>query len=326
MKAIIRTKKGADFSNMEVKELPSPTPGPRQIKIKVAASRVNPVDQGLMKGMPFLRYQHPQIGGIDGSGTILEVGGQVKRFQAGDEVFFYRKFTDIGTWAEEILLDAQDAALVPQALSLEEAGAVALPMLTAWDALTQLKAQSGESILIHGAGGGVGFQAVQLARQLGLEVLATAGERDMADLRKVGVSRIFNYKTEDFSLLLEAGELDYIFDVLGGEVLSKSIGLRPKKIVSTSLPNPGTMHKTGIRLPGILKWVMKLANGKFTRPAKKLGVELFGQVTGPHGSLMEEASKLAGNHHQVRPYPTLSLAQIEQAGMAGTRVGTVITF
>ncbi len=157
MKAIVRTKAGKQLSAMAVQELPSPQPLPQQIKVKVVSSRINPVDIDLMKGMPFLKYKRPQIGGIDGAGEVLEVGTAVTQFKPGDQVFFYRKFTDIGTWAEEIVLEAKDAAIVPANITTQKAGAIALPLLTAYESLRALNPEAGQSVLIHGAGGGVGF-------------------------------------------------------------------------------------------------------------------------------------------------------------------------
>jgi len=158
---------------MKVQNIPSQPLKPNQVKIKMVASRINPVDIDLMKGMPFLKYQKPQIGGIDGAGEIIDLGKSVQNFQLGDQVFFYRKFTDIGTWAEVITTNATDIAHIPSNTSLQQAGGIALPLLTAYDALMQLQAQKGEKILIHGAAGGVGFQATQLALELGLKVVAT---------------------------------------------------------------------------------------------------------------------------------------------------------
>ena len=172
MKAIIRTRAGKNLSTMRVQDIPSPTPQAGEVKIKMKASRINPADVDLMKGFPGLKFKSPQIGGVDGAGEIIALGEGVTAFKIGDPVFFYRKFTDIGTWAEEITISAADIALIPKNMSLEQAGGLALPVLTAYESLQSLEPQAGENILIHGAGGGVGFQAVQLAKAMGLTVIA----------------------------------------------------------------------------------------------------------------------------------------------------------
>ncbi|MEL6251916.1 MAG: NADP-dependent oxidoreductase [Bacteroidota bacterium] len=327
MKAIIRTKAGKNLSNMQVQEVEQEELLPHQVRVKMVSSRINPVDIDLMKGMPFLNYKKPQIGGIDGAGEVIASGAKVQNFQAGDQVFFYRKFTDIGTWAEEIVINAADVAKIPENVSTKEAGAIALPLLTAFDALTQLEAKTDERILIHGAAGGVGFQAVQLAKKMGLKLVATAGPKDVEILEKAGVEQIINYREADFSEVLETGELDYVFDVLGKEVLLKSLALKPKKVVSVAYVDTEKMGKTGIKMPGILKFIMKLAMGKFRRVAKKHGVQIIGQVTGANGKMLQAASDMLSESPFIsRSYQELSLSEIESKGFPEKSVGKLILF
>ncbi len=315
MKAIIRSKAGKQLKTMVVRELASPPVGPLEVKVKMASARINPVDIDLMKGMPFLRYKNPQIGGIDGSGIITAIGSKIKNFKEGDAVFFYRKFTDIGTWAEEIVIPEKNLALIPSNLSVTDAGAITLPLLTAYEGLLQLEVQSGESLLIHGAGGGVGFQVVQLAIAKGLRVIATASARDQALLQKAGVSQLIDYRQERFEEQLEKGSVDYVFDLVGGDTLLRSIALRPQRIISVNYIEPEKMSKTGIQLPGLLRWVMKFSMRKYRRAAQKQQVHLIGQVSGANGTLLraaaEEVEKI---DYQVKDFPRLSLAEIAQNG------------
>ena len=293
----------------------------------MVSSRINPVDVDLMKGMPFLKYKKPQIGGIDGAGEVVAVGAAVQAFMPGDQVFFYRKFSDIGTWAEEIAVNASDVAKIPQNISVTEAGGIALPLLTAYDALLQLKAQPGEKILIHGAAGGVGFQATQLAIKMGLEVIATAGEQDIDLLQKAGVNTIINYKTQDFLQEIAPQSIDYVLDTVGGEVLKKSLALKPKKVVSVHYVDTSKMIKTGVKLPGLLKWIMKMMMSKFSRLAKKHEVELIGQVTGADGDLLQQVSTEVNQmDFTVKLSKALTLNQIAKQGMSQQDVGKVILF
>ncbi|MEM6343882.1 MAG: NADP-dependent oxidoreductase [Bacteroidota bacterium] len=326
IKAIIRPKGGKNLSTMEVSTIPSPTLGAQQVRLKMASSRINPVDIDLMKGMPFLKYKKPQIGGIDGAGSILEVGSLVKGFQAGDEVFFYRAFTDIGSWAEEVVLNASDIAHIPNKLSLQDAGAIALPLLTAYESLAQLGARQGEKILIHAGAGGVGFMAVQLAKQMGLEVITTASKNDFPLLEGLGLARLIDYRTEDFATIIAPGEVDYIFDLVGGETLSQSITLMPRKLISVNYPDVDKLGKTGIKMPGLLKGIMRFATSKYPRSARKAGVSLIGQVTGPNGKLLQEASDVVEkiSSFKLKPYPILTFDEVERSGMANTRPGTVL--
>jgi NADPH:quinone reductase-like Zn-dependent oxidoreductase len=327
MKAIIRVKAGKDFSTMHVQEIPSPTLQSGEVKVKMASSRINPVDMDLMKGFPTLKYKKPQIGGIDGAGTISEIGQNVLDFKVGDKVFFYRKFSDIGTWAEEITIHTNYITKIPTHLTPQQAGSIALPLITAYDSLQQFGAKKGEKILIHGAGGGVGFLAVQIAKSMGLEVIGTASGKDIVELKNVGIDRVIDYRKEQFANVLKKGEVNYIFDLLGKDILLQSIDLQPKKIVSVHYVVPEKMSKAGVNLPAILKWILSLTMTKFRKRAKRNGVELIGQVTGGNGQLLGEVSRLATEKtFIVREVPTVQLNEIEQRGLTKTDVGKGILF
>ena len=327
MKAIIRTKAGKDLSTMKVENITSPTPKSGEVKIKMASSRINPVDVDLMKGMPFLKYKNPQIGGIDGAGTIIEIGQNVDNFQVGDDVFFYRKFTDIGTWAEEITIKTNDIAKIPNGISAKDAGSFALPLLTGFEMLEELNPKAGEKVLIHGAAGGVGFQAVQAAKVKGLEVYATANDKQFDILKKAGVSKLINYKTQQFENEIARKEVDYIIDVLGGDVLLKSIALQPKKVISVQYIEPSKMSKTGIQFPSILNWIMKLSMRKFRKTAEKNKVKLIGQVTGANGLLLQKTTDMMNKtNYIVNDYRKITLSEIEQNGLSKKDFGKVILF
>lgn len=327
MKAIVRNKAGKNLSTMSVQDLPKAPLGDREVRVRMHRSRINPVDVDLMKGMPFLKYKKPQIGGIDGSGVIVEIGAKIADFQPGDEVFFYRLFTDIGTWAEEVNLPADNLAKIPTGVNVNQAGAIALPLLTAYESLRSLKASAGERILIHGAGGGVGFPAVQIARKMGLRVWATGSERDREALEHAGVERMIDYKTEAFEEVLAPGKIDYVFDVIGKEVLLKSLALKPKKIVSVAYADTDKLAKTGLKMPGLLKGLMKMMMGKFRKAARKNGVELIGQVTGANGKLLQEASDFVSDiDFRVRPSRELAFSEIARKGFPEQPIGYVIDF
>lgn len=326
MKAIVRQKAGKEFSTMKVKNIESPKTPSGELKVKMVSSRINPVDMDLMKGFPTLKYKNPQIGGIDGAGVILEVGQNVKDFSVGDKVVFYRLFSDIGTWAEEIIIPANYCAKIPTNIDVKEAGTIVLPLLTAYDSLTQLNAKKGEKILIHGVGGGVGFQALLVAKQLALYVIGTASKNDNSELEKAGIDQFIDYKTEDFSQVLKPKEVDYIFDVLGDDILKKSIALKPKKVVSVKFVETSNMHKAGVNLPGIMKWLMNMMMGKFIKLAKKNNVKLVGQVTGANGVMLQKAFDLVSPDYFSRNFKTISLTDISTNGMSKNDIGKVIIF
>jgi len=326
MKAIIRTKAGKEFSTMKVQNIENSKTQSGELKVKMVSSRINRVDMDLMKGFPTLKYRNPQIGGIDGAGIVLEVAPNVKDFSVGDKVIFYRLFSDIGTWAEEINIPAKYCAKIPNNIDVKEAGTIALPLLTAYDSITQINAKKCEKILIHGVGGGVGFQALQVAKQMGLFVIGTGSQSDKAVLIKAGLDQFIDYKTQDFSQVLRTKEVDYVFDVLGEDILKKSITLQPKKVVSVKFVDTANMHKAGVNLPGIMKWLMKMMMGKFVKLAKKNKVELIGQVTGANGKMLQKAVDLISVDYISRDFKSLSLTDISTNGLTKNDVGKVIVF
>lgn len=326
MQAIVRTKAGKEFSTMKIQNIENSQPQSGELKVKMISSRINPVDMDLMKGFPSLKYKNPQIGGIDGAGIVLEFGKGVTDFAIGDKVFFYRMFSDIGTWAEEITIPANYCAKIPNNIEAKEAGAIALPLLTAYDSLIQLNAKKGEKILIHGIGGGVGFQALQVAKQMGLYVIGTASQNDKALLEKAGLDQFIDYKTQDFATVLSKGNVNYVFDVMGDDILKKSIALQPKKVVSVKYVDTNQMRKAGVNLPSIMKWLMRLMMGKFTKLAKKNNVQLIGQVTGANGAMLQKAIDLVSKDFISRNYPTRALSDIAANGLSKNDVGKVIVF
>lgn len=326
MKAIIRTSPGKEFSTMKVMHIDSPITGPHDVKVKMYSSRINPVDMDLMKGFPSLRYKNPQLGGVDGSGIVVDTGSAVHQFKPGDNVFFYRLFSDIGTWAEEITIPADHVAMIPSNLSILDAGSITLPLLTAFEAILAIQPSPNETILIHGAGGGVGLQAVQIAVKRGLKVIANASEKDHEVLSEAGINQFIDYKHQDFFQVLQQTPPDYVLDLVGKETLIKSIRLRPKAVVSTTFPDVNQLAKTGVKFPGILKFLMRLLNRKYERLAAKNGVRLIGQVTGANGKLLQNASDLIGsiNPYLIRSAETLTLDDVSKNGLTKNSIGKIL--
>ncbi len=162
---------------------------------------------------------------------------------------------------------------------------------------------------------------------MGLQIIANAGPKDQAALEAIGIQQFINYREQTFDHVLATGSVDYIFDVLGGETLLRSIALQPKKVVSTTYPNTADLHKTGIKMPAILRWIMDLATSKYPRAARRNQVQLIGQVTGANGTLLQEAADLiASRPYTVRPFKTISITEASAQGLEKTPVGTVLQF
>ncbi|ORW84651.1 NADPH:quinone reductase [Mycobacterium sp. IEC1808] len=181
---------------LRVEEAPRPVPGPRQVLVKVAATSFNPVDAGIRGGYlaEVYKIDFPHIPGVDVSGTIAELGDGVTGWNIGDAVVAFLPLDADGAAAEYALVPAESLAAAPTSVPLADAAALPEPALTAWQALFEIAGLAeGQSVLINGASGAVGGYAVQLAKQAGAVVTATAKARDAERLRGLGADRIIDY-------------------------------------------------------------------------------------------------------------------------------------
>jgi NADPH2:quinone reductase len=177
-------------------ELPAPTPAPNEVLVRVHTSSVNPVDNGIAAGMlkqMGVEYDFPVVIGRDYAGVVEQVGSEVSRFAAGDEVFGFLLHANPtvhdGSWAELITVP-QDVSIAkaPEGVDRAAAGAAPLAGITAMLSIDALDLSEGETVLIVGATGGVGSLAVQLAARAGATVVAPALPEDEDYLRDLGVS------------------------------------------------------------------------------------------------------------------------------------------
>ncbi|OBI82194.1 NADP-dependent oxidoreductase [Mycobacterium sp. 1245805.9] len=181
---------------LRVEEAPRPAPGPGQVLVQVAATSFNPVDAGIRGGYlaEVYKIDFPHIPGVDVAGTIAEFGGGVAGWSVGDAVVAFLPLDADGAAAEYAVVPAESLAAAPTSVSLADAAALPVPALTAWQALFEIAGLAGgQSVLINGASGAVGGYAVQLAKQAGAVVTATAKARDAERLRGLGADRIVDY-------------------------------------------------------------------------------------------------------------------------------------
>lgn len=206
MKAVVCRRYGSP-DVMRLEEVAKPEPGNGEVLVKVIASSVNAADWHLLEADPFivrltsgfLRPKHPILG-ADVAGIVEEVGRDVKEFKAGHEVFGDLATSGWGGFAEYVC--AREDALVhkPAALSFEKAAAVPLAAVTALQGLRDKGGvQPGQKVLIHGASGGVGTFAVQLAKWFGAEVTGVASTGNVDMVRSLGANRVIDYTREDFA-------------------------------------------------------------------------------------------------------------------------------
>lgn len=226
MQAIAINRFGS-VDELQLTELPIPTPKPGEVLVRVVASGVNPVDVLLREGFAASSPpQFPMIMGVDLSGTVEAVGAGVTGLIPGDAVYAHLKGGN-GTYAEYAALSANWVARKPAFLDHLQAAAVPCVALTAYQALTEvLQIEAGETILITGGAGGVGSFAVQIAANLGTHVIATASSRNHSFLRELGASEVIDYNTTDFVEAVRSQHpdgVDAVLTTVGGDTKYRSI-------------------------------------------------------------------------------------------------------
>lgn len=241
MKAIVLKEFGG-IEHFLVKEIPEPRVNNGQVLIRVEAIGINPVDIKTRKGSgQAAQYKGApdMVIGWDVAGVITRVAPDVKDFSVGEEVFGTINFPGQGgAYAEYAVAPAHQLARKPANVSMAEAAAATLATLTAWQALIDLgHVGKGDRVLIHGGAGGVGNYAVQIARDMGCYVVATASASDAGFVKSLGADEVIDYKTQKFEEM--TGDIDFILDTVGGENFARSLKvLKPEgTIVVISTPN-----------------------------------------------------------------------------------------
>jgi NADPH:quinone reductase-like Zn-dependent oxidoreductase len=212
-------------SVLKYEEVPLPKPGRGDFLIEVHYAGVNPVDtkirQGEFKGF---KARLPAVIGRDVAGIVRARGpksGKGRgRFNIGDEIFGLLDY-DRGAYAEYTLASARELAHRPKKVSENDAGAIGVAALTAWQCLFDHgRLKRGQRVLIHGAAGGVGHFAVQFAKIAGATVIATASKRDLGWVKKLGADEVIDFKNQRFEE--HTGKIDLVVDLVSGETQERS--------------------------------------------------------------------------------------------------------
>lgn len=214
---------------LEVIEVANPIPAAGEVLLKVKAAALTPdeltwPETWYVQGESAQPRPRPIIPGHEVSGIIEAVGEAVTEFQVGDEVYGLPRFDHNGVWAEYAIVTPNQIARRPRSVSHEESAALSLSALTAWQALFKKgNLQAGQRILIHGAAGGVGSYAVQLAHRKGAYVIAVASGQHRETLFSLGADEVIDYITTNISATVS--DIDVIFDVVGTSVIKASFKL-----------------------------------------------------------------------------------------------------
>ena len=317
MKAI-RVGKFGPPEVMVPEEVVGLVPGPGQVVVTVEAAGVNPVDTYIRSGL----YQHapalPYTPGIDAAGVVAAVGPDVKHRRVGQRV--YVAWSLSGTYAEQTLCTEFQTHPLPEGITFSQGAAIGVPYGAAYRALFQrAHAQPGETVLVHGASGGVGLGAVQLARAAGLRVIGTAGtDQGLALVQAQGAHHVLNHH--------EPGYLDKLADLTCG----KGVDVIVEMLANMNLAKDLTVLATGGRVAvvgsrGRIEIDPRDAMG---REASILGVTMYNAT--PQDLVSMHAAFVAGlENGTLRPIVSKELpldeaATAHHAVMESTTLGKIV--
>lgn len=233
---------GAD--SMELQDVPIPVPDEGELRIKVMAAGLNPVDYKMREGglRVITRLDLPIVAGSELAGVVEAVGPDVRRFDVGDRVYARVDKSLLGAFAEHAVVHEELTALMPRSLSYAEAASLPLAGLTALQALRdELHVGPGTKLFISGGAGGVGTLAIQLAKYFGADVTTTASPRGDALVRRLGADVVVDYTAGDFASVLSG--YDAALDLIGGDTLEQTFRiLKPGGTVVSiaGVPEPQT--------------------------------------------------------------------------------------
>lgn len=265
MKAMRWTRYGPPES-LQLSEVEKPSPGSNELLIRVQASTVTAGDGEIRRMdlapfyalamrayMGFLRPRGFKVLGQELAGVVEAVGAEVGRFQVGDAIIASTGFR-FGAYAEYCLLAEgdTDSAIAPKPKSWSFAQAATLPFgaIEALDFLSKAKLQTGQSILINGAGGSIGTYAVQIAQHQGLEITAVDSAEKLAMLRQIGAAHTIDYRQQDYTQLDQ--RFDIVFDVVGSARFSEALRvLRSGGVLLNANPKLGFMLRAALARLGV---------------------------------------------------------------------------
>ena len=303
---------------LHLEDVPKPETGPGQVLVRIHASGVNPLDTYIRSGLYAAKPPLPYTPGRDAAGLVEIVGAGVKTFQPGDRVYVGGSLT--GTYAEYALCDPAQVHPLPEHSSFSQGACVNVPYATAYRALFQrAKAQPGEVVLVHGATGGVGIAAVQMARAAGLTVIGTGGTEDGRQLALAqGAHHVLDHRAPDYLkqlMELTGGRgVDVIIELLANVNLGKDL---------TVLAQGGRVCVIGSRGPVEIN-----PRDAMAREAAILGVMIFGatarELAGIHDALI--AGLANGTLRPVvgREFPLAEAARAHRAVMESGARGKIV--
>ena len=285
-----------------IADVPEPKLGEEDILIQVHAASINPLDLKIRSGefKLILPYELPLILGNDAAGTVVRTGSHVSRFKVGDEVYARPNKDRIGTFAEYIAINQSDAAIKPSNLSMQQAAAIPLAALTAWQALVDVaKVKPGQRIFIQAGSGGVGSVAIQIAKHLGAFVATTTSTSNMEWVKALGADVVIDYKTQDITA--ELSDYDVVLNSLGNQELIQSLKILKRGGILVSISGPPTpAFADEIGLNWIVKQVIKLISYSIRKKAEQRGINYVFLFMRANGDQLSKITQLI-EQGSIRP-------------------------
>ena len=257
MRAISQTRFGGP-EVLELVEADKPSLVPTEVLVRVEAASINPVETSIRAGRLPILGQPPFRLGWDIAGVVEEVMPGMHRFKPGDAVFGMPMMPrELGGYAEYVAAPSRQIVAKPESLSFEEAAALPMAGLSAWQAMVDTAGlTSGQRVLIHAAGGGVGHLAVQIAKALGAYVIGTASPSKAAFVYSLGADEVIDYTRVDFVDVVK--DIDIVLELVGGDYTERSFKtIRPGGILVSGVgrSNPDLWRlaeEAGVRFAGLV--------------------------------------------------------------------------
>jgi NADPH:quinone reductase-like Zn-dependent oxidoreductase len=295
-----------DASVIVVEQVDVPKPKADEVLVRVIASSVNPIEWKIRSGAmaQAIGRDLPVTLGWDCAGIVETVGSSVTRFKRGDAVFSYPEFAAGGTHAEFVAIKATQVALKPSTISFVDAAALPMTAGAAWQCIVAVgDAKRGTRVLIHGASGGVGTIALQLANIKGAHVVATASGANAELVAALGADQVIDYRTTPFESV--AREIDLVVDLIGGETQERSWAVMKRGALLVATPAPPSQER-----------------------AQAAGVRATFVFTPPRGDILAEIAALA-DAGKLRPIigREMALANVREAhelGQSGNATGKIV--
>lgn len=295
---------------LEIGRAPVPEPLPTEIRVRVAAAGVNPVDWKTRagSGMAAVLGPPPFTVGWDVAGTVDAVGVGVTRFAPGDAVFGMPWFPrQAAGYAEFVTAPSRHFAHRPAGLSEVEAAGLPLAGLTAWQSLVDIAdVRPGQRVLIHAAAGGVGHLAVQIAKARGAYVIGTASVAKHDLLHDLGIDETVDYRAEAFEQVVEP--VDLVYDLIGGDVALRSLDVMKPDARLICLPSGSAADAMAA--------------------ARERGLRATGMLVEPDGDGLEELTRLVDDRRLrvlvAETFPLERASHAHRAGEMGRTTGKLV--